>query len=141
VLGVTCVLGWGSRRFENGVHRVSVRFRGRIGFYQRVTDVLGDRLPRAVEAAVLDPAAELGHRGLRRVEGHVRGLRDRIRIDPDDPGTATQDSFNDGFLGSEEHPAHVEHGGCDLAIHTVSVMRPGSSRSVLLRVSPEAIKA
>jgi hypothetical protein len=23
--------------------------------------------------------------------------------------------FNDGLLGSEEHPANVEHGGCGLA--------------------------
>jgi len=66
-----------------GVHRL-----WRIGLHQRIADVLRNRLPRAVEAAVLDPPAQLGHGRLGGIESHGGRLPDRVSFDADHPGTA-----------------------------------------------------
>ena len=79
--------------------RVVVRPRGR-GSAERVADVAGHRLAGAVVAALLDPAAQLLDRRLRRVEGDRRGLRDRVGVDRDHaragaPSTRSTTAFSE----------------------------------------------
>ena len=86
-----------------GVAAVGVRFVGRRGegalFHQQVADVVGHRAPGAVIAAVLDPLAQLGDRGGRRIECHRRGLGRRVALDVEDAGgrrsTASTTAFSE----------------------------------------------
>ena len=54
---------------------------GRDRFRHGVADVARYRLPGAVVAAVVDPADQLGDRGLVRVVGDRRGLGDSAGLD------------------------------------------------------------
>ena len=70
------------------------------GLDERVADVAGDRLAGAVIAALLDPAAQLLDRRLRGVEGHRRGLRDRVGLDGEHARPVPEHLLDDRLLGS-----------------------------------------
>jgi hypothetical protein len=71
---------------------------GRFVLGHRVAHVAGHGLSGAVVAALLDPAAQVGNGGLRRVEGDARGLGNGVRVDRQYAWPATERVLDDRLL-------------------------------------------
>ena len=81
------------------------------GLGHRVADVAGDRLAGAVIAALLHPSAQVLDRGLRGVEGHRRGLRNRVGVDGEHARPVAQRVLDDRLLGGVVQAADVQDRG------------------------------
>ena len=84
---------------------------GAAGLGHRVADVARDRLAGAVIAALLHPSAQMLDRGLRGVEGHRRGLRNRVGVDGEHARPVAQRVLDDRLLGGVVQAADVQDRG------------------------------
>src|SRR4029453_10646561 len=87
---------------------------GGVRFQQRIADVVGNRLASAVQATLLDPAAQVSQRGLGRVVDHRGRLGHRVGLDPLDPRSAAEDGLDHRLLRAEQHRVDVQDGGAAL---------------------------
>ena len=76
-----------------------------------VADMPRHRLAGAVIAALLDPLPQPGDGRLLRVEGHRRGLRDRVGVDREHARPVAEDALDDRLLAGVVQPADVQDAG------------------------------
>jgi hypothetical protein len=69
-----------------------------------------------VVPALLHPAAKLRDRRLARVERDRGGLRDRVRLDRENPGSPSENLLDDGLLGREVEVSDVKDDGLGHAL-------------------------
>jgi hypothetical protein len=81
---------------------------GPAGLTKRIAQAARDAAARGHEAALLHGALQLGDGRDRRVVGDGRRLRDRVRVDREHTGMATEPRLDDRLLACAVLIAHVQ---------------------------------